>query len=461
MARPKGMRDIEGEEFYIYQGFFEKAAEIASYYGFGPIETPLVEKEEVFTTGIGTENEIVEKEMYALKVKGGASLVMRPEGTAGIVRAYVENGMYVRPQPVMFYYYGPYFRYERPQKGRFREFYQFGLETIGTERSVADAITIKITIAILEEVCLKDLSVLINTIGDSVCRPNYIKELITYYKKHLNDVCAHCRQRIKVNPLRLLDCKSPECQSIKQEAPEMLEYVCEPCKKHFKEVLEHLDMMEIPYTIDHTLVRGIDYYTRTVFEVVTSRPLEEEIPTQKKEAGEESEETKTEEEGTDEEGSPEKEKEPEKKEEEEPPLALAGGGRYDTLAKSFGSKRDVAGVGVGLGVDRIIIHPDFKAHMPRIIKKPKAFFIQIGTEAKLKSIPVIEALRKAKTPVVHSLSKDKLASQLSLAEKMNIPYTIILGQREALEGTVIVRDMNSHSQETVKIEDLADKLKKA
>lgn len=461
-TRPRGMRDITGEEFYTYQGFFEKAAEVALYYGFQPIETPMVEKEDVFTSSIGESTDIVEKEMYALKSKGGESLVLRPEGTAGIVRAYIEHGMHTLPQPVMLYYHGPFFRHEKPQRGRWRQFYQFGLETLGTEKSIADAVVIRVIVTILQEMGIKNLCVRINSIGDKECRVAYIKALTHYYKKHLGEVCANCRQRIKTNPLRLLDCNDPNCQKLKEEAPEMVSYLSESSKKHFKEVLEHLDTADTPYMIDHTLVRGLDYYTRTVFEVVAHEEecddTPDDLPDEATDDETPNEETTTPENEDNDETPPQER--PDNQEETPKQLALAGGGRYNDLAKNLGSKRDIPSIGAAIGVDRIVTLPDFVPHHPRIIKKPKIYFIQIGFEAKLKSLEVIELLRKAKIPVLQSLSKDKLSIQLAMAEKKAIPYTLILGQKEVIDGTIIVRDMDSHSQDTVKIEELIEYLKK-
>ena len=419
---PKGMRDIFEPDYFTYQGFFERASEIALYYGFKPIELPMLEKEELFTSGVGEGTDIVDKEMYTLKTKGGDKLAMRPEGTAGVVRAYIENGMQSLPQPVMLFYYGSFFRHENPQKGRYREFKQFGIEILGTDKSIADATVIKVTLTILEEMGLKDLCVQINTIGDKESRPAYIAELITYYKKNLNNVCNNCKQRIKTNPLRLLDCKNPKCQKIKEGAPDFISSLTGESKQHFKEVLEYLDSMDIQYSINNHLVRGLDYYSRTVFEIVQGF----------------------------EEGG----------EDDKTPLALAGGGRYDYLAKNLRSKKDVPAMGASIGVDRVIAHPTHKPINPRILKRPKIFFIQLGFEAKLKCLEVVEILRKAKIPLQHSLTKDKLSGQLGIAEKLGIPYTIILGQREALDGTVIVRNMKTRSQETVKMEKLPDYLKK-
>ena len=428
LQSPKGMRDITDDLFYDYQGFFEKAAEIAIYYGFRPIETPILEKENVFSSGVGTGTDIVKKEMYTLKTKGGDNLAMRPEGTAGIMRSYIEHGMQSMPQPLSFYYYGPFFRHEKPQRGRLRELRQFGLEILGTPKSIADATIIKLLWTMLEEAGLKNLRLEINSIGDSECRGAYRRDLVNYYKKHSKEICPDCRERLKTNPLRLLDCKDERCQEVKKTAPESISYLCPSCKTHFREVLEYLDSMNVPYSISPTLVRGIDYYTRTVFEIKSDTPL----PIAEGE-----------------EATPSAE-----------PLTIAAGGRYDYLAKQMGSKKDVPGVGGAIGVDRVLDLPDHAKLAPRILKKPKIFFIQLSTDAKQKSFEIIEILRHAKVPLAHSLSKDSLSAQLGIAEKMQVPYTIILGQKEALDGTVIVRNMDNRSQDTIKIAKLAEYIKK-
>jgi len=418
----KGMRDIIGDQFHLYQGFFEKASEIALYYGFKPIETPILEKEELFSRGVGSDTDIVSKEMFTLKTKGGDHLTMRPEGTASVMRAYLEHGMQALPQPVMLYYYGPFFRHENPQKGRYRQFWQFGLEILGTKKSIADATIIRIFVTILEECGLKNFTLKLNSIGDAECRGAYRRELLNYYKKHIRSICPDCRERMKTNPLRLLDCKNPACQEIKKEAPESIGALCADCKAHFKEVLEYLDAMGIPYEMDSTLVRGLDYYSRTVFEFFVN------------EKNEDGEDVKA--------------------------LAVGGGGRYDYLPKELGVRKDVPAVGASFGVDRIIELDSYAKLMPRIVKKPKVFFIQLSFDAKLRSFEVIEILRKAKIPVMHSLSRDSLSAQLALAERTKTPYAILLGQKEAIDGTVIIRNMDTRSQDTIKIDKLAEYIKK-
>lgn len=420
IASPKGMRDIMDKEYYAYQGFFEKASEIAIYYGFRPIETPILEREAVFTSSLGVGTDIRDKEMYTLKTKGGDQLTMRPEGTAAVMRAYLEHGMQTLPQPVMLYYHGPFFRHENPQRGRLREFRQFGVEILGTPKSIADALIIRTMTLILDEAGFKNISVEINSIGDKECRSGYIRELTNYYKKHIATICTHCKERLKTNPLRLLDCKDAKCQEPKANAPTPLSSLCNDCRHHFKEVIEYLEAMGIPYRINNNLVRGLDYYTRTVFEIIDTTVNEQ--------------------------GETE-------------PLTIASGGRYDLLAHALGSKKDVPAVGGGIGVDRVIMSPSHKTLDPRILKKPKIYFIQLGAEAKLKSLSIIEVLRKARVPIAQSLSKDGLGQQLAVAERSGAPYAIIFGQKEAIENTVIVRNMETRSQEIVKLEKLPDFVK--
>ncbi len=417
----KGMRDIMGEDYYKMQGFFEKAQEISEYYGFKPIETPILESEDTFTTAIGEGTDVVDKEMYTFKTKGGDRVAMRPEHTAGTMRAYIENGLVNQPQPVLLYHYGPAFRHENTQKGRYRQFNQFDIDAFGSEKSIVDALVIRTACAILEEAGAKDVSVDINSIGDKECRSKYVRELTNYYKKHLKDLSAIDKERLVKNPLRILDSKDPKTIELNEDAPDAVSCLCPACKKHFKEVLEYLEEMGIPYSINKLLVRGLSYYTRTVFEVI-----------QMTEDGE---------------GNVK-------------PLTIAGGGRYDYLGKMLGSKKDIPAVGASIGMDRVISMPWYANLKPRIMKEPEAYFIQFGLEAKLKSLNIMEILRKSKFPVIQSISKDKLGAQLGQAEKLGLKYVMIFGQREALDNTVIVRNMETRSQDTVKIDDLKDYLKK-
>ncbi len=416
LSTPKGMRDIVSDDYYKFQGLFEKAQEVAVYYGFKPIETPILEHEEVFTTAVGVGTDIVDKEMYTLKTKGGDHLAMRPEQTAGLMRAYIQHGMQSLPQPVLLYHSGPVFRHDKPQKGRYRQFYQFDVDALGSDKSIVDALVIKTIYTILEEAGAKNLFVTINSIGDKDSRPAYLRELTNYYKKHVDKLAEIDQERLKTNPMRILDSKEPETIEINAGAPDSISYLSTSGKRHFKEVLECLDQMNIPYQIDKNLVRGLSYYTHTVFEII-----------------------ETMEDGT--------------------KMTVAGGGRYDYLGRQLGAKKDVPAMGGSIGMDRIVEQPWFKDLTPRIMKKPKVYFIQVGTEAKLKSLNVVEILRKAHIPIMQSLSKDSLGAQLAVAEKSGTPYVMIFGQMEAVHDTVIVRNMETRSQETVPIAELAAYIK--
>lgn len=323
--------------------------------------------------------------------------------------------MQSEPQPVMMYHYGPVFRHDNPQAGRYRQFYQFDLDILGSEKSINDALAIKTAWSILEDSGATELMVDVNSIGDKECRAHYVRELTNYYKKHINELGPIDKERLKTNPLRILDSKDEKTIAINEHAPDAVTYLCSACKKHFKEVLEYLEGMGIPYRINKYLVRGLSYYTRTVFEIITTIDGKQ--------------------------------------------MTVCGGGRYDYLAKELGSKKDVPAVGASFGVDRLIMQPWYKKHPPRVLKKPKMFFIQLGMEAKLRSLSVIDILRKAHMPISQTLSKDSLSAQLGYAEKLGVPYALIFGQKEAMENCVIIRDMKTRSQKTIKQKDLAVYLK--
>lgn len=419
ITKLKGTKDIRGQDYYQLQGMFEKAQEISEYYGFKPMDTPILERSSIYEKALGEVTDVVEKEMYSFSIKGSERVALRPEFTAGILRSYIENGMVAEPQPILLYSYGPVFRHENPQLGRLREFRQFNLEILGTEKSIADALIIKTTYDILTDFGFKDLIIDINSMGDSDTRNSYLRELTSYYKKHISNMCSNCDTRLKTNPLRLLDCKDELCQTFKEKAPQSINSISPDARKHFKEVLQYLEEMEIPFRINHSLVRGLDYYKRTVFEIIKEYTTD---------AGDTKE------------------------------ITICGGGRYD-MSKMYGSKKDIPSVGTALGFDRLTMMPECEKLMPKILKTPKVYFIQLGFEAKLKSLHVIDVLRHAKIPVHQNLSKDSLGAQLSAAEEMGIPYAIIFGQKEAIDGNVIIRDMKKHTQEVVKIDKLCDYIK--
>lgn len=443
-----GMHDIEEPKYFAYQGLFEKSSEIALYYGFKPIELSTIEKEILYTASVGAGTDIIDKELCSLKIKSNRA-ALRPMGSPGVIRAYIEHKMQSRPQPVMLYYYGSFFRDKKTRNGESKESKEFGLEILGTSKSIADATLIKVVTTILKEANFKDLCVQINSIGDKESRGVYTKELVSYYKKNLANLCTTCRERIKTNPLQLLTCDNEKCQSIKLEAPDSISFLNAPSKKHFREVLEYLDAMNIQYEIKNSLVHESNYYSQTLFKIVEILPKEEIEEKIKEETEEKSEkEVKTKKEAGD---------------EKAPPIpvetVLAQGGRYDSLAKQLGYKKDLPSVGVTINVDTIINSPSHKSINSRINKKPKVYFIQFGFDAKLKSLVVTETLRIARVPIIQSLAKDRLSAQMAVAERLNIPYTIILGQREALDSTVIIRNMKTCSQETIPIDKLSDYIK--
>jgi len=411
--RPKGMHDILPQEQKYYQKVYDVVLNIADFYGFGKIDTPLVEQEELFSKGIGLSTDIVKKEMYTLKTKGGDSLALRPEWTSPIVRAYIENGMSSWFQPVKLWYFGPCYRYERPQAGRYRQFWQFGFEVLGEQSPVVDAQIIQIFYDILQELKLKGLIVAVNSIGDNNCRPYYKKLLANYFRSRQGSLCSDCRRRFKENVLRILDCKEEKCQPIKADAPQILDHLCDECKKHFKGVLEFLDEIEIPYNLNPYLVRGLDYYTKTVFEIFAEK---EEI-------------------------------------------ALAGGGRYDRLVKVLGGK-DTPASGAAAGIERII--DLMKSQDVKFAKeiRPNIFLAQLGELAKRKSLKLLKGFRKAKIKVAESFGRDSLKAQLNRADKLGVGYTLILGQKEALGNVVIIRNMRSGKQEVVKMDKVVGEMRK-
>ncbi len=426
---PTGMHDILPEEQKYFQKIYRAIESIADFYNFGKIETPILEETELFSKGIGLATDIVGKQMFNLKTRGGDYLSLRPEGTASIARAYIERGMFNLPQPLKLWYFGPFFRYESPQAGRFRQFWQVGFEVFDEKSPVVDAQIIQIFYNILQEIKLKDLTIEINSIGDSQCRPYYKKLLVSYFKSREHGLCLDCRRRLKENPLRILDCKEEKCQPIKANSPQMIDHLCEECKTHFKEVLEFLDEIELPYYLNPYLVRGLDYYTKTVFEIFPGSISSSQ-------------------------SSPK-----EKTGEEKKPAALVGGGRYDALVKILGG-RETPAVGAAAGIERIIgLIKEKKIKLPSL-PSPQVFLAQLGNSAKKKGLRLIEEFRKEKIKIAESFAKDSLKVQLARADKIGVKYTLIFGQRESLDGTIIIKDMQSGKQETVKLEKVVREIQK-
>ncbi len=414
---PKGMHDILPEDQKYWRHVMKKSQSLIEDYSFERIDTPIVESTELFLRAVGNSSDIVEKEIYNFKTKGGDDISMRPEGTAAVVRAYLENGMNVKPHPVKLYYIGAMFRHDQPQQGRYRQFYQLGLETIGDASEVVDAELIFLGYKILDSLGLSNYNVHINSIGDSNCRPAYTRALKDFYKNRIKKVCPACRIRYKKNVLRMLDCKEEGCKEVSKEAPPFIDFLDEACKIHFQRVLEFLDEAKVPYILNPSLVRGLDYYTRTVFEFLP----EENITAQS---------------------------------------AVISGGRYDRLVDLLGGSKTPA-AGWAMGIDRVVL--ELKARnisVPDIGIKPKVFLIQLGEAAKKKSLVLFENLRKAGIEVKSSLGRDSIKSQLRIAHRLGVKYTLIFGQKEALEGAIILREMDTGIQETLLLTKVVDEMKK-
>ncbi len=405
------MRDILPEEWSVLDKIMNTARALSEFYGFSRIETPVLEYADLFSRGVGLGTDIVEKEMYVLTTKGGDKLALRPEYTAPVMRSYIQQGMSHLPQPRRLWYIGPVFRHENPQAMRYRQFTQFGMEVLGNSDPIFDAEIIIAAYRLFEELKIKNVTIEVNSIGCKTCQPAYRKKLADYYRKL--DICEDCKIRIDQNPLRLLDCKNEKCQPYKQGAPVILDNLCQNCRSHFRQVLEYLDEAKIPYVLNPRLVRGLDYYSRTVFETFAE--------------GESS--------------------------------ALASGGRYDYLAEMIGG-RSTPAVGVAAGIERIAEIMKSRGIAVQQKTKEKVFIIHVGDMSKKKSLSLIEEFRKSGVPVLSEPSKESLSAQMELAAKNNAPLALIFGQKESYEDNVIIRDMESGVQEVVPITKVVEEVKK-
>lgn len=412
---PKGMHDILPKEQIWWEKIEKAINDLADFYNFSRIETPILEQADLFSRTVGEDTDIVQKEMYTLKTKGGDYLALRPEGTAGIMRAYQEHGLGSLSQPQKLFYIGPFFRHENPQAGRFRQFFQAGFEIIGgVNDPVYDAQVILIFDRLLKSLKIKDTILRINSIGCRVCRPNFKKHLVSYYKKYEKELCSTCQARLKTNPLRLLDCKKEDCQQHKEKAPNFLDKICSNCGRHLRQVLEYVEELKIEYILDNFLVRGLDYYNQTAFEFFV-------------------------------EGSN--------------VGALPGGGRYDYLGELIGGKATPA-VGGATGIERLItVMKEQEVKLP-VRGQRKVFVIHIGDLAKKKSLTVIEELRLAGIPIAESLGKESIKAQLKIADKQGAMLALIFGQKEVFEGSAIVRDLRTGLQENVTLARIVDEIRR-
>ncbi len=414
------MHDVLPSDEPYWEKIGSVVREIAKEYGFSRIEPPVLEFAELYNKTSGDTSDVVQKEMYTLKTKGGDVLALRPEYTPGIARAYMQNGLSRLAQPQRLIAMGPIFRHERPQLGRARQFTQIDLETLGgVSDAMYDAEIIEMFGDLLDALKIKNPTLKLNSIGCRVCRPVYKKQLQAYYHAHEDKLCEDCKVRIEANPLRLLDCKEPGCEELKAHAPNLLDKLCVNCSNHFKETLEYLDEIKMPYELDPHLVRGLDYYSRTVFEFYAGGP-------------------------------------------EAAIGALAAGGRYDYLMETIGGHITPA-VGGASGVERLIAVMRAKEISPNGNGNGAAkrvFLAHAGELAKKRCFSLMRDLRAKGFIVTESLSKDSLGNQLKVANKEGIAIALILGQKEIYENTVIVRDLTSGTQEAVPVDRLVDDLKR-
>ena len=428
---PRGMHDIFGSDTALFEELRTAAAACAGSYGYQYIELPVIEDRDLFVRSVGTGTDIVDKEMYTLKTQGGDMLALRPEFTAGIVRAYMQNGMQNLPQPVKLWAWGPAFRHDNPQAGRYRQFWQADFEFFGADHPIADAEAIQLAVKLAESYGITDVCVYVNSIGCTECRGNYRKALKTYYRSKSRKLCPDCKRRLSTNALRLLDCKNEQCVLIKKEAPETTEYLCKNCSDHFKKVLTFLDEAKIGYFLDPYLVRGLDYYNRTVFELKSAR-----------QSGRN-------------ESTVEGDQAPQAEQKE--PLSFGGGGRYDYLMKMLGGP-DTPAVGFALGVDRMVeLARDEKLKNAK--PEPNVYLVQIGDAARMEALRLIEELRAAGIKLFFDLSRDSLKAQLRSADREQSVYALIIGQKEVLDQEVIVRDMQTGIQESIPYAKLVEAMK--
>ena len=415
LQTPRGTADLLPGEQPYWRDVTAHFQRICATYGYGEIRTPVFEDTQLFQRTVGEGTDIVEKEMYTFADRGGDSLTLRPEGTAPVVRAYLEHGMHRLPQPVKLSYVASIFRYDRPQAGRLRQHHQFGIEALGEAEAGIDAEVIGLLLHLYRSVGLTGVSLQLNSIGDAACRPQYIAELAAYYRSHVHSLCEICRTRLERNPLRLLDCKEDSCQPFIAKAPHTLDNLCGDCDAHFGVLKRALEAMGISYTLNHTLVRGLDYYTRTVFEVWPET------------VGRQS--------------------------------ALGGGGRYDGLARQIG-KRDVPGIGFGTGIERIILNLQRQGIAPDDERPFSVYVATLGERAGTYGAGLVHDLRQRNIRALTTYRPRSLKAQLRQAGNQQADYAVIIGDDELDAGQALLRDLASSTQENVAASDLADTLER-
>ena len=391
IQRPKGTKDVLPEESYIWQNIESKLKNIFTVYGYNEIRVPVFEHTELFQRGVGDTTDVVQKEMYTFEDKGGRSITLRPEGTAGVVRAYIENGMASKPSPVKMWYNMGMYRYENVQKGRLREFHQIGAELIGSQSYEADVEVISMANSIFNALELKNITLNINSIGCPKCREEYQKALKEFFAPKLNEYCQTCKARFDKNPMRILDCKEKHCKELNEGAPSILDYLCEECSLHFEATKKMLTALGINFKVDSRIVRGLDYYTKTVFEFVDEKSA----------------------------------------------LTVLAGGRYDGLIEELGGQPTPA-IGFAMGVERIIelINAD------KIEKNvPKLYIANIGEESNVFASKLTEELRSKSVYVIKDISEKSVKAQFKYADKIGAKYVITIGEDEIEQNKVKLKNM--------------------
>lgn len=396
---PRGVQDWYGEEMRKRAIVERTAREIARTYHMSEIITPMFEHTVLFSRGVGETTDVVQKEMYTFEDKGGRSITLKPEGTAGVMRAYLEHNMYAQPAPTKLYYVTQAFRYEKPQSGRLRQHHQFGVEFVGSKSPLAEAELITLITELIAKLGLKDAKLHINSIGCKNCRKTYNEALLAYLKQHEDGLCPTCRERMQKNPLRVLDCKVDSCKKIVENAPRTIEYLDDECREHFEELKGLLDELGIGYVVDTGIVRGLDYYTKTVFEFVNSEGF-----------------------------------------------TLCGGGRYDGLIHEIDEKQDIPSVGFGMGIERILYFMEREGvEFPP--EEPVALYVGIlGKEARGRAYRIVHDLRKKGIVVETDYMDRSVKAQMKYANKLGAKKTVIIGSQELADNFVRVKDMETGEQ---------------
>ncbi|KFZ39913.1 MULTISPECIES: histidine--tRNA ligase [Thermoactinomyces] len=412
---PRGTDDLLPGEVEKWQWMEETARKICRLYGFREIRTPLFEHTEIYQRGVGEATDIVEKEMYSFYDRGERALTLRPEGTAGVVRSFVEKKVFADPQPTKWYYIGPMFRYENPQAGRRRQFHQFGVEVFGSADPALDAEVIALGMHFYQALGLKDVRVEINSVGDQETRERYRRRLIDYFEPVKESLSKEARERLYKNPLRILDSKDPKTKEIAMEAPSILDDLSEPARQHFEQVKSYLDVLKIPYVINDRLVRGLDYYTHTAFEFMVDVPGAQ--------AG-----------------------------------TIGGGGRYNGLVEEFGGP-EMPGFGFGIGLERVLLAlEEQKVEIP-VEDGIDCYLITIGEKAKTAGAKWLKALREAGIAADQDYLGRKMKAQFKAADRSNARFAVILGEDEMEQGRINVKHLDSGEQETIELEQLIPYIK--